>query len=154
MASACPMKSHQFMMIIAAREARLKPPELVPRVHLGHHQGDGDPMVDTMEGNVLIAHMNVLEAVCQQVASGIQSPDSIIRHQLEGLQLLYQGYNKEQGIRQKDNRKARTIEGNGVLLEILPATLASNSTNCARVALPSLSTTARAAWEAFKASSQ
>jgi hypothetical protein len=56
---------HQFMVIIAAQEASLKPSKLVPRVHLGHHQGDDNPMADTMKGDLLSVHRNILEAVHQ-----------------------------------------------------------------------------------------
>jgi hypothetical protein len=56
---------HQFVVIIVACEAGLKPLKLVPRVHMGHHQGDDDTVADTMKGDVLSAHRNVLEVVHQ-----------------------------------------------------------------------------------------
>lgn len=88
---------HQFMLVITTHKAGLKPPELVPRVHLGHHQGNGGSTADAVEGNLLSAHRNVLETICQQVTSGIQSPSGIICRQLEGLQMPCQDYNKRVG---------------------------------------------------------
>jgi hypothetical protein len=53
---------HQFMMVIPTGEARLEPPEFMPRIHLGSHQGNRSPMADAVEGDFLGAHGNVLEA--------------------------------------------------------------------------------------------
>jgi len=62
---------HQLMMIITASEARLVPPELVSRVHLGDGQGDCGTMMNAMKSNLLGASRNVLEPIHQLVASSV-----------------------------------------------------------------------------------
>ena len=47
---------HQLMMVVAAGEAWLEPPELVSRVHLGNGQGDRGPLMSTMNCNLPGAH--------------------------------------------------------------------------------------------------
>jgi hypothetical protein len=94
---------HQFMMVIPTSEARLVPLEFMPRVHLASHQGNRSPVVDAVKGDLPSTHGNVLEVIHQQVAPGIQSPGDIIRLQLEGLQFLCQGCDKE---RKESSRKA------------------------------------------------
>ena len=79
------------MVVVAAREARLSPSELVLGVHLGDGQSNRGPVVDPMKGNLPGAHRDVLEAIRQQVAPGVQSPSGIVRRQLEGLQFHHQG---------------------------------------------------------------
>ena len=44
---------HQLMMVIATGKARLEPPELLFRVHLGNGQGDCNPMTNAMTSNFL-----------------------------------------------------------------------------------------------------
>ena len=51
-------------------------------------------MADAMESDLPGKHRDVLEAVYQQVTSGIQGYSGIVCCQLKGLQLLCQGYNK------------------------------------------------------------
>jgi hypothetical protein len=43
---------HQLMMVITSCEAGLMPLEVMPRVHLGNHQGDCRAMTDTMESDL------------------------------------------------------------------------------------------------------
>jgi hypothetical protein len=43
---------HQLMMVITSCEAGLMPLEVMPRVHLGNHQGDCHAMTDTMESDL------------------------------------------------------------------------------------------------------
>jgi hypothetical protein len=85
---------HQPMMVIAACEARLVPSEVMPRVHLGNHQGNRRAMTDTMGSDLPGACGDVMKAAHYQVALGIQSPGSLIRRKLESLQFLRQGCDK------------------------------------------------------------
>ena len=63
-------------------------------------------MVDTMEGDLLDTHRNILEVICQQVTPGIQSPGSIVCHELEGFQLFRQDWNKKR----KDHQEEHDVE--------------------------------------------
>ena len=51
------------MMVVAAREARLQPSELVPEVHLSDDQSNRSLMVDAVKSNLPSAHRDVLEAI-------------------------------------------------------------------------------------------
>ena len=82
---------HQFMMVIPTGEARLEPSEFIPRVHLGSLQGKRSPVADAVEGDLLGAHGNVLEATHHQITLGVQGPSSIVHCQLEGLQFSHKG---------------------------------------------------------------
>jgi hypothetical protein len=62
---------HQFMMVTPAGKARLEPPEFMLRVHLGSHQGNRSIVADAVEGDLLGAHGNVLEATRHQIALAI-----------------------------------------------------------------------------------
>jgi hypothetical protein len=54
-------------------------------------------MANVVEGHLPGANKDVLETHRQRVTPGIHGVGSIIHRQLEGLQLLHQGYNREQG---------------------------------------------------------
>ena len=70
---------HQITMVISAGKAGLEPPKFMSRVHLGGYQGHLGPMADTMAGDLLGAHGDVMKTSYHQVASGIQSLSSIVR---------------------------------------------------------------------------
>ena len=69
---------HQFMMVILDGKSRLEPPEFMPKVHLGTHQGNRSPVADAMEGDHPGAHRNVLEVTHHQIALGIQCPGGVV----------------------------------------------------------------------------
>ena len=51
------------MVVITIGKAGLEAPEIVPRVHLGDHQGNGSPLVNTMESDIPSMRRDILEAV-------------------------------------------------------------------------------------------
>lgn len=94
-------------MVVAACQAWLQPSKFVLRAHLGDGQGDHSPMADAVKSDLPSAHRDVLEVVRQQIASGVQSLGDIVHRQLEGLQLLKQGYSKEDRSHQKEHNGAK-----------------------------------------------
>jgi hypothetical protein len=75
---------HQSMMVAATCEARLVPSEFVPRVHLGHHQGEGGSAANAMESNLPGTPRHIMETTYHQVALGVQSLGSVVLCQLKG----------------------------------------------------------------------
>ena len=108
------------MMVVATREAGLQPSELVPEVHLSDDQSNRSLMVDAVRCNLPGAHRDILEAIRQQVAPGVQSPNGVVRHQLVGLQLLRQGCNKKNMIRQEERNKVKITEETNFSRESYP----------------------------------
>lgn len=141
------------MVVVDACEARLQPSKLVPGADLGDGQSNRGPMADIVKSNLLSMHRDILEAIHRQVTLGVQSPGGVVRCQLEGLQLLHQGYNKEI----KDHQEEHNGENDRrvrFFLRILPMTLALDSTSRTRAVVLSPSTVAWAAWEVFKVASR
>jgi hypothetical protein len=59
------------MMVTPVGKARLEPLKFMLRVHLGSHQGNCSTVADAVEGDLLGAYGNVLEATHHQIAPGI-----------------------------------------------------------------------------------
>lgn len=55
------------------------------RAYLGHGQGNDGSILDAVEGHLPSTHENILKAVHQGVAVGIQGTNGVICHQLEVL---------------------------------------------------------------------
>ena len=74
------------------REYRLQKEKIVPGTGLSHSQSSCSPLPDTMGGDLPGTVGDVLQAVHQQVASGIHRGGSAVRRLVEGLNLCLQGY--------------------------------------------------------------
>ena len=65
----------------------------MPGTDLRHSQSSCSPLLDTVGGDLPGAVGDVLQAVHQQVASGVYCGGGVVRHLAEGLNLCLQGYN-------------------------------------------------------------
>jgi len=74
-------------------EYRLQKEKIVPGTGLRHSKSRCSPLPDTMGGNLPGVVGRVLQAVHQQVASGIHRGGGAIRRLVESLNLCLQGYN-------------------------------------------------------------
>jgi len=75
------------------REYRLQKEKIVPGTGLRHSKSSCSPLPDTMGGNLPGAVGHVLQAVHQQVASGVHRGGGAIRRLVKSLNLCLQGYN-------------------------------------------------------------
>ena len=65
--------------------------ELVHGLNLHHSQRHRCAMTDAMEGDLLDMHRDIMQAVVEERASGVDGRRSHIHRQLEVLQLHHQG---------------------------------------------------------------
>ena len=95
------------MVVVAICETGLQPSKLMPRAHLGDGRSNHGLVADAVKGDLPSTHEDVLEMIHQQVTLGVQTPNCIVCHQLEGLQLLYQGYNKKNRNHQEEHNEVK-----------------------------------------------
>ena len=65
----------------------------MPGTDLHHSQSSCSPLLDTVGGDLPGAVGDVLQAVHQQVASGVHRGGGAVHRLVEGLNLCLQGYN-------------------------------------------------------------
>ena len=78
--------------IIGHQEAWLHGAEVMPGLDLHRGQSHRRATVNAMEGDLLDAHRDVMQAVIEKRAPTIDGHHSRVCHQLEVLQLHHQGW--------------------------------------------------------------
>jgi len=77
--------------VIGHQEARLHGAKVMPGLDLRQGHGHRRATVNVMEGDLLDARRDIMQAVVEERASGVDGRRSHIHRQLEVLQLHHQG---------------------------------------------------------------